>query len=580
MTLDVCEATRQLQRDRTAIAQRGTTGELFFLRHVTEHEAVGEPLHGGGETRTYRVSDIKLVTGYDSDEDGLRGDERVASAKRQRTGADSSSNALTDKSSTAAAADQDATAVFKMLCKRFPHVGPYGTDELERKLRLLEKYELVCQGDDHTDREYRATNSEALAYARARAVVKGLTWSLHESLESRGRQGTIERLMAEPFLGESSATKIVDILKKGTCERTLARFERGDPPLDKDGRVRLSAHKLAAPGTSKRLMKDAHLKLKLSEVLGISAIKAGELVDDPTDPVRSVDGLLARPDVVAKLPRAHVVQHSLQAHEQLKEAVPSEDAHEMRATVEAAVRALPIPRAGGWHAEFVGGARTRGKAGHDVDILLWHADEMASFVASDDEGRPLYPSVLKLLLVELVRRGFVLPKSEAFFHERYCGNQRHTTPRSYLASPHMANETSKGYENLEHDHHDKFFGIWRSARTQRLHRVDIVVCSHPEELPFARLGWTGTRTLNRLMRLRAIDLGLYLGAHCLVARGDRALTEVVLEARPGRQRETVTLRKLEPLPFKYVRSEEDILRVLACGTDDFIHLVEPTNRNA
>ena len=82
------------------------------------------------------------------------------------------------------------------------------------------------------------------------------------------------------------------------------------------------------------------------------------------------------------------------------------------------------------------------------------------------------------------------------------------------------------------------------------------------------------------MRLRAIDLGLYLGAHCLVARGDRALTEVVLEARPGRQRETVTLRKLEPLPFKYVRSEEDILRVLACGTDDFIHLVEPTNRNA
>ena len=34
------------------------------------------------------------------------------------------------------------------------------------------------------------------------------------------------------------------------------------------------------------------------------------------------------------------------------------------------------------------------------------------------------------------------------------------------------------------------------------------------------------------------------------------------------------------LPFEYVRSEEAILRVLACGTDDFINLVEPTNRNA
>ena len=42
----------------------------------------------------------------------------------------------------------------------------------------------------------------------------------------------------------------------------------------------------------------------------------------------------------------------------------------------------------------------------------------------------------------------------------------------------------------------------------------------------------------------------------------------------------VTLQKLEHLPFKYVRSEADILRVLARGTDDFMQLVDPTNRNA
>jgi DNA polymerase mu len=85
------------------------------------------------------------------------------------------------------------------------------------------------------------------------------------------------------------------------------------------------------------------------------------------------------------------------------------------------------------------------------------------------------------------------------------------------------------------------------------------------------------------MRLRAIDLGLYLGAHCFVARGDRegtTETKVVVDAQAGRPPEVITLGKLEPLPFKYVQSEEDILRVLACGTNAFAKLVDPTNRNA
>ena len=46
------------------------------------------------------------------------------------------------------------------------------------------------------------------------------------------------------------------------------------------------------------------------------------------------------------------------------------------------------------------------------------------------------------------------------------------------------------------------------------------------------------------MWLRAIELGLYLGAHCIVARGEQrgtTETEVVI----GRKRETVTLQKLE-----------------------------------
>ena len=41
------------------------------------------------------------------------------------------------------------------------------------------------------------------------------------------------------------------------------------------------------------------------------------------------------------------------------------------------------------------------------------------------------------------------------------------------------------------------------------------VCAFPEELPFARLAWTGSRILNRIMRLQAIALGINLGAHAI-----------------------------------------------------------------
>ena len=146
----------------------------------------------------------------------------------------------------------------------------------------------------------------------------------------------------------------------------------------------------------------------------------------------------------------------------------------------------------------------------------------------------------------------------------------------------MASETSKGYENLNHDHHDKFFGIWRSALTGRLHRVDIVVCSHPEELPFARLTWTGSRTLNRLLRYRAIHLGLHLTANGCSARPPPGVSEtrVVLDARPGRERVEEIIRGFGAVPSERCRSEEDIIRMLANGTDAFEGIYSPLMRNA
>ena len=405
MSLDVGEATRQLGKDKTAIVQ-SADGELHYLRDINEVEAVGEPLDGGDE-RTHPIASLRQVTGYDSDEDGLVKDPRVANAKRQRTVAGSSSSALIQQPS-AATAFKGTTAAELMLRKAFPLVSPHGTAELEAALRLLEKYELVCQGDDYADPECLATNSEALQYARARAAVKGLTWSISASLESRGRERTLERLKAEPFLGESNARKIVDIVQTGTCERTLSRFQRGEAPLDGSGTIRTFAHK-SEHGT-KRRMTGAPAKLELASVLCISAIRAGNLVDDSHDPIRSIAELRARPDLIGGNVR---LQHSLAIHEDLQEPVPADDATTMLTTVQEAVRALSVPRAGGWNAEFVGGGRTRGKAGHDVDILLSHNDEMASFIGSSEQ--PVF--VLELLLDELVRRGLVLPREEAYYNK-------------------------------------------------------------------------------------------------------------------------------------------------------------------
>ena len=216
MSLDVGEATRQLRKDKTAILQC-IDGKLYYLRGINDHEAIGEPVDGGGQ-KTHLLESIRQVTDYDSDEDGLLKDPRVTHAKRQRVVA-SSSTSLT-RSGSSSVSDGQPTACDQMLRMAFPFVSPHGTAKLEASLRLLEKYELVCQGDDYADPECLATNSEALQYARARAVVKGLTWSLGASLESRGRESTILRLEAEPYLGRSNATKIVDIFLTGTCKRS------------------------------------------------------------------------------------------------------------------------------------------------------------------------------------------------------------------------------------------------------------------------------------------------------------------------------------------------------------------------
>ena len=147
--------------------------------------------------------------------------------------------------------------------------------------------------------------------------------------------------------------------------------------------------------------------------------------------------------------------------------------------------------------------------------------------------------------------------------------------------PRRASGIEHGHENLLGDWHDKAYGIWRNQEG-RHRRLDLIIVAFPEELPFARLTWTGSRTLNRLMRQRAIHLGLHLTANGLCARPPPGVreTQVVLDARPGHARVELSIQGYGAVPSELLRTEEAIIRLLACGTDAFAALYDPRMRNA
>lgn len=234
----------------------------------------------------------------------------------------------------------------------------------------------------------------------------------------------------------------------------------------------------------------------------------------------------------------------------------------------------------------MGGSRTRGRAGHDVDLLLWHATEPNSW-GEGEEACVLLPLLRELLLPAGGATGpGLLPKEEArlqLVRRPHAEKQRRDADgaRAYLPRRKAAAARDRGSDILHGDWHDKAYGIWRNT-AGRHRRIDIVVVAFPDELPYARLTWTGSRTLNRLLRHRAIQLGLHLTANGLTAhppagRG-RQETTVVLDARPGRERVEVALVGHAPVPD--CTSEEEVLRVLAGGTDAFAGIYDPLMRNA
>ena len=140
-------------------------------------------------------------------------------------------------------------------------------------------------------------------------------------------------------------------------------------------------------------------------MVAIALVEGEYRVDGKTVPaVRSIAALRADAKLVASLrqpfePKSEngeftVVKHALAHYDELQLPCPPTRRCACLEAVQFEVRRqhslrvgakcdCPPPRGAPrcaccWHAELVGGARTRGRAGHDVDILLWHATEAAS----------------------------------------------------------------------------------------------------------------------------------------------------------------------------------------------------------
>lgn len=470
-------------------------------------------------------------------------------------------------------------------------------NEVAEKLRYLEKLEIAIQGDDYADKEHQDTNHEALQYARAAAAVIGCAWSFEEHVKCGRKELALERLTKLPHVGPFRAQQIYELACTGTCEALEALCDNCCP-LASNG----NARKVNEAG---RPMEGAAAKLALSRVLGVSALRAAQMyhgswrgcIDE--QPLRSLAELRAA--VAAGAP-SDGFAFGLEHYEELQEPVPEECALHMLRFVKQIVRDQQrCPNCDGraddkamgalyplsplelasrcaccWHVDFVGGARRRGKAGHDADLLVWHKQKAASW------GSGRRSCVLGLLLDELERLGRLVPQQGGWQMPRMGHDSRKETlpgVRSHRRHVLQLSASTRGFENLSTDYHDKVFGVWRSA-VGRHHRIDIIVNSFPEELPFTLLGWTGSRLLNRMMRQRAKELGLYLSSHALIAtpsteHGSTATSTTVIA--DGR---SVQVPSLTEVPYEHIRSEEDIMRILAGGTDKFRGLYDPRDRNA
>ena len=201
------------------------------------------PQHPKGCTKSCCVVHRKP----DSDEEGEEEVMRQLMVKRQRL-----------RSTAPCAPAMGSTE--RVLTYSFPESrGLEANSNVVKIFKQCEKYEIACQGDDHADKELRATNSDALLYSRAAAVIAGQEECLRATRQRLGDAGFNAWLATLPFIGANRARQISEILTSGTCE-ALESFRRGAAP------IALSQNARRIENGAGRSMANAPAKLELSKV--------------------------------------------------------------------------------------------------------------------------------------------------------------------------------------------------------------------------------------------------------------------------------------------------------------------------
>ena len=445
----------------------------------------------------------------------------------------------------------------------------------------LAKYERLGGGDNaqhvenlRVDGQQRFNEME-LAYARAAAVVRALPYRLRTEVK------TLTKADGVPFLGPSVCIEISQMVKTGTSE-TLEAHRKGAAGggalrHTSSGRIRGSSvnerwtlesrtpRALLAredPEDGGRGLELAVCNVEGSEALALEPLaerygggrRASLLRGGTIQEAAAQRNLQKLPSLGLSTASKLIMEHGittleglkrdvnaggksrellnktqlscLNFHEELTGKVTAQEVVEMQEAVLAAARgsheALDESK---WEVTAVGGSR-RGDASHDADFIVAHP------------GLRKHSQLRGLLRKILARLGHKIMGGDAALERGDL--DEHTTAFHMLCEDKMDSLWTKLSTKVEFggklggsgnaDYFDKLFGIYRTVGGAH-RRIDIILVPYVQ-LPFALVGWTGSRTYNRFLRLHAENRGMFLNNHCLVRRRDRMV--VGQEADDGR----------------------------------------------
>jgi DNA polymerase mu len=171
-------------------------------------------------------------------------------------------------------------------------------------------------------------------------------------------------------------------------------------------------------------------------------------------------------------------------------------------------------RRSGWRVVPVGGAR-RSRASHDADFVIAHP--------SLRTAEALRASGAFAALVSGLDATGRLARAPGAFRQIL-----EYPPGAFAERAKALDAELDGARQGNLDLHSKLFGLFlcgggsasSASAGGRYRRLDAVVVPFAQ-LPFATVGWTGSKCYNRLLRHHASRRGLCLTSHALVRRGDR-----------------------------------------------------------